>query len=246
MKIDYTTIADDYDRFRSNSPAYFEILIRLASITASSTALDLGCGTGTAAVFIASKTSARVVGADVSIGMLEQARTKDDSVEYVAGEASRLPFRDRVFDAIYSIYMFHHLPDPLPVIRECFRTLRRGRLVLVTSSHAQIEAYHPKLQEFFPSYVAIDQQRFHDIPLLKTAMRQVGFENICTEQPAPRRVDIDRSLIERIERKYVSTYRLMPEQEFTSGLRMLKEFVADHTGAPLYYYWNCTLISGEK
>ena len=246
MKIDYSVIAGDYDRFRSNSPEYLEILMQHCNIKSSSRVLDLGSGTGTAAGFIASKTSARVVGVDASIGMLQTARSKDDSLQYVNADATRLPFPDGLFDAIYSIYMLHHLPDPLPAIRECFRVLGHGRLVLVTSSQRQIEAYHPKLQEFFPDYVKIDKQRFHDIPVLRSALEQSGFVDISTEESTAHRVDIDQSLIEKIERKYVSTYHLIPGERFNSGLEKLKQFVATHPGPPLHQYWNCTLLSARK
>ena len=246
MKIDYTAIADDYDSFRSNSPEYLKLLIQRCKIDSSATILDLGCGTGTAARFIGSRTSARVIGVDASIGMLQTARSKDDSFQYINADATRLPFGDGLFDAIYSIYMLHHLPDPLPALQECFRVLDRGRLVLVTSSHPQIEAYHPKLQEFFPDYVNIDKQRFHDIPVLRSVLEQAGFVDISTEESTANRVDIDQSLIQKIERKYVSTYHLIPTEKFNSGLQNLKHFVATHPGPPLHQYWNCTLLTACK
>ena len=246
MKIDYTAIADDYDSFRSNSPEYLELLIQRCKIDSSSTVLDLGCGTGTAAGFIGSKTSARVIGVDASIGMLQTARSKDDSLQYINADATRLPFRGNIFNAVYSIYRLHHLPDPLPVLRECFRVLGRGQLVLVTSSHRQIESYHPKLQEFFPDYVKIDKQRFHDIPILRSALEQAGFVDISTEKSTANRVDIDHSLIQKIETKYVSTYHLIPAEKFNTGLQKLKHFVATHTGPPLHQFWNCTLITACK
>jgi ubiquinone/menaquinone biosynthesis C-methylase UbiE len=246
MKIDYSAIADDYDSFRSNSPEYLEILMQRCDIKPSSRVLDLGCGTGTAAGYITKSTSARVVGVDASIGMLQTARSKDDSLPYVNADAARLPFPDGSFDAIYSIYMLHHLPDPLPAVQECFRVLKRGQLVLVTSSHRQIESYHPKLQEFFPDYVGIDKQRFHDIPVLKKALKQAGFKDISTEESTTNRVDIDKSLIQKIECKYVSTYHLIPTEKFKAGLQKLKQFVATHKGPPLHQYWNCTLITARK
>lgn len=246
MKIDYTAIASDYDNFRSNSPEYLQILMHRCKIKPTSKVLDLGCGTGTAAGFIASKTSAHIIGVDASIGMLKTAQSKDKSIHYINAQATRLPFPDSQFDAIYSIYMLHHLPNPLPVLQECFRVLDHGQLVLVTSSHQQIESYHPKLQEFFPDYIKIDKQRFHNIPVLKKALKQAGFTNISIEEPTPVQVNIDQSLIQKIESKYVSTYHLIPTEKFNTGLKNLKQFVATHQDHPLHHHWNCTLLTACK
>ena len=243
--IDYSAIAHGYDRFRSNSPAYLRRIIDIGEINSTSTVLDLGCGTGTAARFIASETAAHLVGADAAIGMLQRAQIKQPDFDLVNADARWLPFEDRIFDTVYSVYMLHHIDDLERVLGECYRVLKKGRLIVVTSSHAQIEAYHPALRECFPSYVEIDKGRFPDIPVIEGAMTRVGFTDLCRESSISSRVHINHNLIKKIGHKYVSTYWLISDEEFSSGIEKLKQFVKQH-GPSHYQDWNCTILSGAK
>ena len=75
-------------------------------------ALDLGCGNGRHAELLADHVD-RVVGLDVSRGLLTEARTRaaerDFSVDLVHGDAARLPFVDGGFDLAVYVATLHHL-----------------------------------------------------------------------------------------------------------------------------------------
>jgi tRNA (uracil-5-)-methyltransferase TRM9 len=75
-------------------------------------ALDLGCGNGRHAELLADHVD-RVVGLDVSRGLLTEARTRaaerDFSVDLVHGDAARLPFVDDGFDLGVYVATLHHL-----------------------------------------------------------------------------------------------------------------------------------------
>ena len=43
--------------------------------------------------------------------MLAQAKAKGTSAELLHGDAGFLPFGEGVFDAVYCIQVFHHIPD---------------------------------------------------------------------------------------------------------------------------------------
>jgi len=105
--------------------------------------LDLGCGKGRFAnVFRAE--GARVVGIDVSTGMLAEAR----GLDRVRATATRLPFRPRSFDAIIAVEVFEHLdPNRIDVVlREARRVLRPGGLLtIVDKNAASLDARRPWL-----------------------------------------------------------------------------------------------------
>ncbi len=77
--------------------------------------LDIGCGTG----LLLEKITATSVGVDLSINLLEKAleRNKYGRVYLVQADAELLPFRDAVFDQVYSITVLQNLNNqPLGLV----------------------------------------------------------------------------------------------------------------------------------
>lgn len=94
--------------------------------------LDIGCGTGRLTSEIAGGTLAcDVVGTDRSGAMLQEARSHFGSIAaFVQADGTRLPFRDRCFDAVFSTATFHWIPDHETLFAEIHRVLKPGgRLV---------------------------------------------------------------------------------------------------------------------
>lgn len=96
--------------------------------------LDLGCGTGALTELVAEALpDARLCGLDLSSGMLDRARARlggrpdlGSRIELVRGDAERLPFCDRGFDAVFCCDSFHHYPDPGRAAHEVWRVLAPG------------------------------------------------------------------------------------------------------------------------
>lgn len=99
--------------------------------------LDVGAGTGRSiALLLRESLPERVVGVDLSTGMLAQAKKKiaDRRVVLVQADAMRLPFPDDIFDAVTSMWMMETLPDPKGAVGEFLRVLRPDGIVLVAFS----------------------------------------------------------------------------------------------------------------
>lgn len=82
-------------------------LIELCNIKENSFVLDVGCGTGKTACFLAEKIGCKVFGIDLYEGMIKQAkerakRKKIKGIEFSAANAEQLPFKDNTFDAVIS------------------------------------------------------------------------------------------------------------------------------------------------
>jgi len=104
-------------------------------------ALDVGTGTGAAALAIAERfPSARVVGVDIAPEMVERARQKSRDRENLAfdvGDASALPYDDASFDLVTAANM-------IPFFDELARVVRpRGTLVVAFSLGPQTPIYVP-------------------------------------------------------------------------------------------------------
>ena len=87
--------------------------------------LDACCGTGDLAV-AARAAGGDVVGLDFSERMLERARLKDGSVEWVRGDLLALPFEDASFDAATVGFGVRNVADLEQGLAELRRVLRPG------------------------------------------------------------------------------------------------------------------------
>jgi ubiquinone/menaquinone biosynthesis C-methylase UbiE len=105
-------------------------------IPGGSSVLDIGCGTGLFAFALREKKDCRVVGLDLSLRMLEFARTSNrfPDVTFVRGDATDLSaFADRSFDYATLLMLMHELtrPQQLRVLDEALRVA--GRTVIIDS-----------------------------------------------------------------------------------------------------------------
>ncbi|MGI8885484.1 MAG: ubiquinone/menaquinone biosynthesis methyltransferase [Gaiellaceae bacterium] len=92
--------------------------------------LDACCGTGDLAI-AAERRGGKVVGLDFSERMLERARRKSGTIEWVKGDALALPFADGEFDAATVGFGVRNLDDLEGGLRELARVLRPGGKVAV-------------------------------------------------------------------------------------------------------------------
>ncbi|MDT0309131.1 demethylmenaquinone methyltransferase [Streptomyces sp. DSM 44917] len=92
--------------------------------------LDLAAGTGTSSEPFAAA-GAFTVPCDFSAGMLAAGRARAPWMPFVAGDATRLPFRDGVFDAVTISFGLRNVQDTGAALREMLRvTAPGGRLVV--------------------------------------------------------------------------------------------------------------------
>jgi ubiquinone/menaquinone biosynthesis C-methylase UbiE len=102
---------------------------------ADATILDVACGPGIVTAALAPK-ARTVVAFDLTPEMLSKARQRCagaglTNVSFQEGSATDLPFADGTFDAAVTRLAIHHFIDPLRVLTEIHRVLKRdGVLVL--------------------------------------------------------------------------------------------------------------------
>ena len=95
--------------------------------------LEVGCGWGELAAWLARDTGAEVVATDLSPRMVELARER--GVDARLADVQELPFADGEFDVAVAAWMLYHVPNLDRAFAELARVLRPGgRLVAVTNS----------------------------------------------------------------------------------------------------------------
>jgi arsenite methyltransferase len=105
---------------------------RMLDLSSGSRVLDVACGKGTAAVFLAKEFGCEVFGVDYGNQNVEAARSLaqtehvESRVQFERGDAETLPFAGESFDAVICECAFCTFPDKVAAAREFFRVLRRG------------------------------------------------------------------------------------------------------------------------
>jgi SAM-dependent methyltransferase len=243
MRVDYDIISATYDGARSVNAELAEAILREANLASGARVLDVGCGTGNIEAALAKIVDLRVVGVDLSLGMLGEARSKVPQADWIQADCANLPLKDKAFDCALMLYMAHHLTDFRSVIESVHGVLRSGRLVILTASHEQIE--NSFMSRFFPSYAPIDKSRFPTIESILEAMRAAGFSDVSSRAIAVTKVTHDNNSLRKVESKHVSTFHLMSDEEFRLGLEKMRQYIREHEGDPPSDHMG-TMISGEK
>lgn len=139
--LDYDKEADAYDLTRGGEPraaAAAEAVLGLLPEGAGRL-LDVACGTGIVTRRLAAARPAlRVTGADLTYGMARMAAARLPGAVVLA-DCRRLPFPDRTFDAVTSVWLLHLLDrgdDMGAVVAECARVLRPGGVYVTTVDKA--------------------------------------------------------------------------------------------------------------
>lgn len=101
--------------------------------------LEVGAGAAQCSRWLV-RQGARVVAADLSAGMLDQARRLNaatgTSAPLVQADARALPFAEGTFDTVFTAYgVIPFVPDPWRVHREAARVLRPGGRWVFSTSH---------------------------------------------------------------------------------------------------------------
>jgi len=133
----YDRFSKGYDQRRDKG--YHALLDELESETvrrhiSSGRLLDAGCGTGLISRRLRT-TFPRIVGADLSLGMLRHARERGQIV--IEANLDSLPFKDQVFDGLFSFKVLAHIPDLSRTLMELKRVVKPGGTLV-------LEFYNPR------------------------------------------------------------------------------------------------------
>lgn len=92
--------------------------------------LEVGCGGGAMARAIKRhRPDLQVDGMDLSCSALDAARRRAGGVQYLGGDALRLPVATDRYDAVVVLDVLEHLPDPHMALSEVNRVLKPGGLL---------------------------------------------------------------------------------------------------------------------
>jgi SAM-dependent methyltransferase len=151
--------------------------------------LEVGCGWGELAEWIARETGADVVAVDLSPRMVELARER--GVDARLADVEELPFADETFDVVVAAWMLYHVPDLERGLAEIARVLRPGgTLVAATNSRLHLQ----ELRDLVGSG-----------PSMLKFSREDGEEHLRRHFATTERIDVD-GVLELTDRAAVEDY----------------------------------------
>ena len=156
-----------------------EIMAQAVALTSSTRVLDLGCGYGSTARYLAEHYGCPVVGTNISEKELDLARERaaaaqlDNLLTFEYGDFHHLKYDDASFDVVWSQEAFLHGVDKNQILRECRRVLvPRGTLVFtdILVNKDTPEADRARI------YDRVKSPDMWDLADYREALAQLGFQ----------------------------------------------------------------------
>lgn len=138
----FDTISKEYDGLNRVISFGIDIqwrnkVVDIISATNPDKILDIATGTGDLAINLVRTKASKVIGLDISNGMLEIGRKKvaakdlDSTIEMVLGDGEKIPFEDGSFDAITVAFGVRNFENLDKGLTEILRVLKPGGTFVV-------------------------------------------------------------------------------------------------------------------
>ena len=203
----FDTISSDYDGLNRVISFGLDVkwrrkVVALVNEQKPDLVLDIATGTGDLAINLAKTGATKIIGLDLSEGMLAVGRKKIEKeqlsrrIEMIQGDSEALPFEDKSFDAVTVAFGVRNFEDLEAGLSEIHRVLKSGGIfvVLETSVPTKFpfkQGYHFYTKNLLPlmgklfskdgdaySYLSESAAAFPHGEAFNNILRKVGFTNV--------------------------------------------------------------------
>ena len=162
----------------------FSYIVELLSLESTKhlSVLDLGCGSGWTSIFLA-KLGCSVTGVDISEEMIDIAKEnakKENNlpkgkIKFVAADIEKISFKNQ-FDRVLIYDGLHHCPDEKKVLKNIFKALKPGGMVLVVEPNKR-HGRDKNVQEISKKFGVLEKG--YSPLYLKKILTKIGFKDIA-------------------------------------------------------------------
>jgi len=166
------------------------------------TILDIATGTGDLAINLAETNAKKIIGLDISSGMLGVGKEKikakklNDTIEMVLGDSENMPFEDHTFDAITVAFGVRNFETLEKGLTEILRVLKPGGVFVILETSVPTKTPYkqgykfytknilPRIGKLFSkdrsaySYLCESASIFPYGMALNNILRKIGFINV--------------------------------------------------------------------
>lgn len=160
----FDTISKNYDGLNRVISLGIDVswrkkVVKLIGATNPKQILDIATGTGDLALMMSKLNPERIVGLDISPGMLEVGKEKiakanlSDKIEMIVGDSENMPFDNNTFDAItvsFGVRNFENLDKGLS---EIYRVLKPGGIFVVLETSNPTKFPFKQGYKFYTNYI---------------------------------------------------------------------------------------------
>ncbi|MCL4154594.1 UNVERIFIED_CONTAM: hypothetical protein GTU68_002533 [Idotea baltica] len=142
----FDTISKDYDGLNRVISFGIDIkwrkkVVAIVKESQPKTVLDIATGTGDLAINLSQTNAEKIVGLDISSGMLDIGKDKvkkrglESTIEMILGDSENMPFEDNSFDAITVAFGVRNFETLEKGLKEIYRVLKpNGTFVILETS----------------------------------------------------------------------------------------------------------------
>jgi SAM-dependent methyltransferase len=191
------------DHFHARGlPATVELADQLP-VKAGQRLVDIGCGLGGPARYLAKRFQCHVSGVDITQPFIDAARKltallrMEGQVALELGDGQRLPYPDVSFDGAYTQHVTMNVADRPSFFAEAYRVLKPGGFFALTE-----HGLGPEGSPYYPLPWSMDGSGAYLVTPAETRalLSRAGFEAIHIEDTGPKYAAGYRGAIERAER----------------------------------------------
>ena len=121
--------------------------------------LDIATGTGDLAILMTKTNAKKIIGLDISTGMLEVGRKKiaqknlSDKIEMVLGDSENIPYADNTFDAITVAFGVRNFETLEKGLAEILRVLKPNGIFVILETSVPVKTPYKQGYKFYSKYI---------------------------------------------------------------------------------------------
>ena len=160
----FDTISGNYDGLNRVISLGIDVkwrkkVVALVAATQPETILDIATGTGDLAILMTSTSAKKIIGLDLSVGMLEVGKKKildkhlDSKIEMVVGDSENIPYPDNYFDAITVSFGIRNFETLEKGLSEIYRVLKPNGLFVILETSVPTKFPYKQGYAFYTKYM---------------------------------------------------------------------------------------------